>query len=198
MKYSAFGRYSKHTHAPGQARGLNAIAIRRGDSSQRSRGKVWSLPENNYGQQSLPPQANHKHPATNAPSPSTTHTHPLRHPPFLLTPKHPCPPNTHLPQQANRTHHKQTSHAPHNNTQYTYLHIGGATYIATASALRSAPYVRRRLQIVEHAAGTLSGRRGVTNYYRRSYVATASALPTLYAYAYARSRCRLQQSRHAS
>jgi len=50
----------------------------------------------------------------------------------------------------------------------------------------------RALQIVEHAAGTLGGRRGVTNY-RRSYVATASALPaTLYAYA----RRRLQQSTH--
>jgi len=151
MKHSAFGRYcsSRHTHAPGQARGLTAIAILRGGSSIGASAKYGSMapPGNNYGPQSLPPQANHKHPATNAPTPSMTHTHPFRHPPPPLTPKHPCPPNTHTyatttnklhtpqanynqhthtPQQANRTHHKQTTHAPH-NTQYTYLHIGGAT-----------------------------------------------------------------------
>jgi len=113
----------------------------------------------------------------------------------------PPPPHTKAPMPTQ--HIPTTTSKPHTSqanltrpAQYT-IHL--LTYrrsdIATASALRSALYVRRRLQIVEHAADTLSGRRGVTNY-RRSYVATASALLTLYAYAYA--RCRLQQSRHAS
>ena len=121
-----------------------------------------------------------------------THTH---------TPSPPPPPHTKAPMPTQHT--PTTTSKPHTSqtnltrpAQYTihlltYRRSDSHRLCSTLCALRASQIANCRTRRRHPQWPT---RR--TNY-SRSYVATASALPTLYAYAYD-ARCRLQQSRHAS